>query len=210
MPALLKAPKTQRLPDIVTVEEAARLFSATRCLSYRAFFFTLYSMGLRLGEGLALQLRDIDAARMRVHVRDAKGNRSAPGAAARGEPGDPAPLLGRTPQPHAAVPQPCRRRRCRRRLPSAAGARRRAARAGAGGGRHRPQKNIHPHSLRHRYATHLIEAGVDLLEVQKILGHHSILTTARYTQLSAGTDTQARARIDALMGRFDLHWGAVR
>lgn len=75
MPTLVKAPKTQRLPDIVTVEEAQRLFAATRCLSYRVFFFTLYSMGLRLGEGLALQLGDIDAARMRVHVRDAKGNR---------------------------------------------------------------------------------------------------------------------------------------
>jgi integrase len=75
MPTLVKAPKTQRLPDIVTVEEAARLFAATRCLSYRVFFFALYSMGLRLGEGLALQVGDIDAARMRMHVRDAKGNR---------------------------------------------------------------------------------------------------------------------------------------
>jgi site-specific recombinase XerD len=75
MPALVKAPKVQRLPDIVTVDEAARLFAATRCLSYRVFFFALYSMGLRLGEGLALRLGDIDAVRMRVHVRDAKGPR---------------------------------------------------------------------------------------------------------------------------------------
>lgn len=42
------------------------------------------------------------------------------------------------------------------------------------------KKKITPHSLRHAYATHLIEAGVDLLEVQKILGHRSILTTAKY------------------------------
>lgn len=75
MPALLKPPKVQRLPDILTVPEAQRLFAATRCLSYRVFFFTLYSMGLRLGEGLGLRVGDIDAARMRVHVRDAKGNR---------------------------------------------------------------------------------------------------------------------------------------
>jgi site-specific recombinase XerD len=75
MPTLVKAPKVQRLPDIVTVEEAARLFRATRCVSYRVFFFTVYSMGLRLGEALELRVGDIDAARMRVHIRDAKGNR---------------------------------------------------------------------------------------------------------------------------------------
>ena len=74
-PGLIKPPKTQRLPDIVTVEEAKRLFAATRVVSYRVFYFTLYSLGLRLGEGLRLQVGDIDAARGRVHIRDAKGNR---------------------------------------------------------------------------------------------------------------------------------------
>jgi integrase/recombinase XerD len=74
-PGLIKPPKTQRLPDIVTVEEAQRLFAATRVISYRVFYFTLYSLGLRLGEGLRLQVGDIDAARGRVHIRDAKGNR---------------------------------------------------------------------------------------------------------------------------------------
>ena len=74
-PGLIKPPKSQRLPDIVTVEEARRIFAMTRVVSYRVFFFTLYSLGLRLGEGLRLQLADIDAARARVHIRDAKGNR---------------------------------------------------------------------------------------------------------------------------------------
>ena len=74
-PGLIKPPKSQRLPDIITVEEARRIFSATRVLSYRVLFFTLYSLGLRLGEGLRLQVGDIDAVRARVHVRDAKGNR---------------------------------------------------------------------------------------------------------------------------------------
>ena len=72
---LIKPPKTQRLPDIVTVAEARRLFAKTCNLSYRVLFFTLYSMGLRLGEGLRLTVADIDAARMRVHIRDAKGNK---------------------------------------------------------------------------------------------------------------------------------------
>lgn len=75
MPHLIKPPKAQRLPDIVSVDEAQRLFAATRTLSYRVFYFTLYSLGLRLGEGLALKVRDIDAQRQRVHIRDAKGNR---------------------------------------------------------------------------------------------------------------------------------------
>jgi integrase/recombinase XerD len=74
-PQLIKPPKAQRLPDIVTVEEAQRLFLATRTLSYRVFFFTVYSLGLRLGEGLRLQVGDIDAERQRVHIRDAKGNK---------------------------------------------------------------------------------------------------------------------------------------
>lgn len=74
-PGLIKPPKTQRLPDIITVAECRRLLAATRFISYRVFFFTLYSMGLRLGEGLRLQVGDIDATRGRVHIRDAKGNR---------------------------------------------------------------------------------------------------------------------------------------
>lgn len=74
-PGLIKPPRAQRLPDILSVEEAQRLFRATRVVSYRVFFFTLYSLGLRLGEGLRLQVGDIDAQRSRVHIRDGKGNK---------------------------------------------------------------------------------------------------------------------------------------
>jgi integrase/recombinase XerD len=74
--ALIKPPRATRIPDIVTVEEATALFAATNVISYRTFYFTLYSLGLRLGEGLALQIGDIDAARQRVHIRDAKGNKT--------------------------------------------------------------------------------------------------------------------------------------
>jgi len=72
---LIKPPKTQRLPDIVTIDEAKRLFVATHTLSYRVFYFTVYSLGLRLGEGLRLEVGDMDDQRHRVHIRDSKGNK---------------------------------------------------------------------------------------------------------------------------------------
>ena len=72
---LIKPPKTTRIPDIVTIEQANQIFSATSKLSYRVFFFTIYSMGLRLGEGIKLTVSDIDSANMRMHIRDAKGNK---------------------------------------------------------------------------------------------------------------------------------------
>ncbi len=74
-PGPIKPPKAQRLPDIVTFAEAQRLIGATPVLSYRVFYFTLYSPGLHLGKGLRLQVGDIDAVRGRVHVRDAECNR---------------------------------------------------------------------------------------------------------------------------------------
>ena len=72
---LVKPPKGQYLPDIVTVEEASHLFMSTKVLSYRVLFFTLYSLGLRLGEGVRLEVGDIDSARHCVHIRHAKGNK---------------------------------------------------------------------------------------------------------------------------------------
>jgi len=208
MPHLIKPPKAQRLPDIVTVQEAQALFAATRTLSYRVFYFALYSLGLRLSEGLALRVGDIDGARSRVHIRDSKGNRD------RLVPLPDATLgvlrkfwqLHR----HPELLFPKGRwlgRRAQRHHP--AGPRWCAKDLAPGGAGLRAKKKITPHSLRHSYATHLIEAGVDLLEVQKILGHHSILTTARYTHLTSHTNTQASVRINTLMNSFTLHWGAV-
>lgn len=72
---LVKPPKTSRIPDILTVEQMNRLFGATNRLSYRDFFFTAYSLGLRLGEGIRLSVGDIDPTRMRVHISDSKGNK---------------------------------------------------------------------------------------------------------------------------------------
>ena len=72
---IIKAPKIQSLPDILTPNEVERLIGATRKLRYRVFLLTTYSMGLRLGETLALQVGDIDTQRKRVHIRRGKGHK---------------------------------------------------------------------------------------------------------------------------------------
>ena len=72
---LINPPKSTRIPDIVSIEQAKLIFAATNKLSYKVLFFTLYSMGLRLGEGIKLTVADIDSTNMRVHIRNAKGNK---------------------------------------------------------------------------------------------------------------------------------------
>jgi site-specific recombinase XerD len=64
--------------------------------------------------------------------------------------------------------------------------------------------------LRHSYATHLIEAGVSLLEVQKILGHRSILTTLHYTHLTEQRQLTSQACLNQLMGQIRISWGSVK
>ncbi len=72
---LIKAPKIQSLPDILSLAEVEQLIGAARKLRYRVFLLTTYSMGLRLGETLTLEVGDIDAQRERVHIRRGKGHK---------------------------------------------------------------------------------------------------------------------------------------
>ena len=72
---IVKPPKVKTIPDILTPTEVEQLIGATRKLRYRVFLLTTYSMGLRLGEALSLQVGDIDAGRKRVHIRRGKGHK---------------------------------------------------------------------------------------------------------------------------------------
>jgi integrase len=72
---IVKPPRAQKLPDVLTRGETRRLLDAVYKLRYRVFFVALYSTGLRLSEGLRLEAGDIDRHRMRIHVRGGKGNK---------------------------------------------------------------------------------------------------------------------------------------
>lgn len=72
---MLKPPKVQSLPEVLTLDEIARIILATRERRYQTFWLTTYSLGLRLGETLNLRVGDIDSARGQVHVRAGKGRK---------------------------------------------------------------------------------------------------------------------------------------
>ncbi len=100
---IVKLPQKKVLPDILTVKEVERIINGTRELRYQAFIFTAYSMGLRLGEALNLQVGDIDKERMNAPGEGQKRSLCYP---AEGQPGCPAKILG-----DASPPQPALSRR---------------------------------------------------------------------------------------------------
>ena len=203
---IVNPPKVRSLPDILTRRETLQVINATRRLHYRVFFLTIYSMGLRLGEGLQLEVGDIDGARRRVHIRNAKGGKDRY-----------VPLPGRTLQvlrrdwkthrhPILLFPGPAGdpAKMSRARCPMHRGGVQTALKAAVADCGIR--RKITVHSLRHCFATHLLELGVDLRAIQVILGHARPETTARYAHLTTVTSTNALRRIERMFQSFALRW----
>lgn len=197
---IVRPPKVKRLPDILSVSELSKLINRTRQLRYQTLFFTLYSLGLRLGEGLSLTVSDIDSAQHQVHVRDAKGGKDRL-----------VPLPERTLQAlraywthhrHLSLLFPGKGKLAGR--PMDRGGVQKALKQVCADCQ--INKRISPHSLRHCYATHLLQQGIDLRSLQVLMGHGSLNTTARYTQLTSVKQADAYLAVEQLARKPDIHW----
>jgi integrase/recombinase XerD len=197
---ILRAKNEGRLPSVLTREEVHRILGAVRTKHNHAFLSTVYACGLRLQEGLHLEVSDIDSQRMMVHVHRGKGAKDR-----------------LVPLPRALLTilrdQWRRHRHPRLLFPAYGRARRSAATAATpmakssvqGAFRHAKgaagirKRAVSVHTLRHCYATHLLEAGVNLRVIQKYMGHASLETTMMYLHLTAKGQEDASAVIDQVM-----------
>jgi len=170
-----KRPKT--LPVILSPEEVLRVFAAIRSVKHKAIIATAYAAGLRISEVCGLRITDIDSQRMRIHVRSGKGKKDRyvmlaesllvllrqyyQKARPKGE------YLFPGYKPHRPICTNAVRQVLRKVIRETGLA-----------------KKVTMHTLRHCFATHLLEAGTDIRILQVLLGHSSIRTTLRYTHIT--------------------------
>ncbi len=183
-----KQPRT--LPVVLSLDELVRFFDAIRSLKHRAILMTAYAAGLRVSEVTQLRVADIDSSRMVIRVRQGKGRKDryvmlsrrlleilrSYWKATRPDgyffPG----TVPDHPVTVGAVEKACTRA-CQ-----AAGLR----------------KHVTVHTLRHSFATHLLEAGTDLRTIQVLLGHRSLSTTARYVHIATAALPNIQSPLDRL------------
>lgn len=174
------ARRERRLPVVLSPEETARFLGSIPMARYRVLLTTIYATGLRISEALALRARDIDSSRMLIHVRQGKGKKD------RYVPLSPI-LLGLL-REHWRREQlsdllfPAVRDRSRPLDPGTV--QKYVAHAGERAGL---RVKVTPRTLRHCYATHLIEKGTSTRVVQVLLGHSNVHTTETYTHVSPHT-----------------------
>jgi len=196
----VRPPREWKLPVVLSRKEVRQILAAVRIPVYRACLTTIYACGLRLLEGTRLQVPDVDSARMLLHIHGkSKKDRYVP------LPETTLQLLRAHWRTHRSAlwlfPAPTRHGLAhslahdggpvtRSSLQSAF--RRALQRSGI-------NKRAHVHTLRHSYATHLLEAGVNLRLIQDNLGHRSPRTTAIYTHLTGAVRATLSGPLNQLM-----------
>jgi integrase/recombinase XerD len=188
--------RERKLPLILSREEVKALLEAPSKLRDRAVLAVLYGSGLRVAEAAQLKLRDIDARRNVLWVRQGKGRKDRQTLL-------PAKLLEllrlywRAERPDDWL-FPVRDY-TRPIGPKTVYLACRGATQAAG-----IRKPVHPHSLRHAFATHLLEAGVNLRTIQLLLGHANLETTARYLQVADVAVRSTPSPLDSLDLQFPI------
>jgi integrase/recombinase XerD len=193
---LVRPDRKKKLPVVLSTEEVKRVLDCVQRFQYQICLHTIYACGLRLLEGTRLRVKDIDSDRKMIHVVQGKGNKDR-----------------YVPLPEHTL-MLLRHHWITHRNPvwifpsrngleaineSAIQKAFRAALCESG-----VHKDASVHTLRHSYATHLLEAGVDLRIIQIYLGHASPSTTAIYTHLTSVTEAQVSQRINQIHAEL---WG---
>ena len=177
------------MPNYLTTMQVKKLFAAVDNIKHRCILKLLYGSGLRLSELLHLKVIDIDSSRMIINIRKSKGNK------------DRVVMLSSTLLDELRIyfikykPMDF-------------------LFEGQSGGMYSPKsvqlivknaaskagikKQVTPHTLRHSFATHLLEAGTDIRFIQQLLGHHSIKTTEIYTHITDVSKSKIKSPLDLL------------
>lgn len=196
---IVRVPQVKKLPNILSQEEVLEVLSQLEKLRYQVCLSCIYSMGLRLSEGLRIETGDIYRSTMRLQVRNTKGKRDR-----------------LVPLPHVTYHLLVKYWKTHRNekllfpkvngtLESVQKTKFHMDKGGVQGALKLAIRDSHisrdlsVHSLRHSYATHLVEMGVNLRVIQEILGHSSPVTTAVYTQLSKPVQEKSKELINELM-----------
>ena len=199
---ICKPRRAKTLPVVLNTDEVFAIINAIHKFRYKVCIFTIYSMGLRLREGLKLKVGDIDSTRMMVHIRGAKGEKDRyvplPGATlihlrdywrTHRNPDLLFPAHGGI-KVNASLTKTVMDAKSMQKAMACA-----VKDCGI-------KKDAHIHTLRHSYATHLLEAGVHLRVIGEYLGHSSILTTAKYTHMTNVVQKDSAQIIEQLMRRY--------
>ena len=174
--AVPRPKREQRLPVVLSRQEVQRLFAVVENIKHRALFMVAYDAGLRLSEVLNLRIEDIDSQRMVIRICQGKGKKDRYGRLSKG-------LLKllreywRVCRPESFLfPGACLHKRYDVSTPGQI-LKTLCRKAGI-------SKCVSMHTLRHSFATHLLEAGTNLRVIQQLLGHANIQTTCLYTHIS--------------------------
>lgn len=182
--------KEQKLPEVLSAEEVGKILQSTSNLKHKTMLTTLYSAGLRMGELLNLKIRDIDSDHMRIWIREGKGCKDRLTTLSpyllkllRAYYLEYRPLDYLFEGPDAKQYSASSVRKVLKRAVDKAGI----------------IKKVRPHTLRHSFATHLLEQGTNLRYIQSLLGHTSPKTTEIYTHVSSKNLEEIRSPLDAMV-----------